>query len=101
MAGILKSKTDLLQTVHKGINKEYVEFNPLGLPQRKYIAPAEAADGEPCLIVEYVYYSGKTIIKGRKEGISAWSSGFIIQQDQLVDDLGNNLVDDFGVDLAG
>lgn len=101
MAGNLRSKTDLLSTVRKGINKEYVEYDGLGLPKRKYIAPADAADGDRCLIVEYVYYTGSTTIKGRKEGISAWSSGFIVEQNKLVDDSGNFLVDDFGIDLAG
>jgi hypothetical protein len=101
LANNLRSKTDILQTVREGINKEYVEYNPLGLPQRKYVAAADALDGEPCLVIEYAYYLGSTTIKGRMEGISAWNAGFIVEQDKLVDDLGNDLVDDFGINLAG
>lgn len=71
------TKTELLKTIRSETNKEYQVIDGMDRPIRKYVAPKDAVDGEPCLVIEYVYsgaFPGSII--GRKEGYSVWSSAY-------------------------
>lgn len=95
-----KSKTDILQTIRREMNKEHLEYDVANRISKKYIAPIFAEDQDPCFVVEYIYYGLTLYVKGRKEGEGQWSGAFD-ETSFLVDDLGNQLVDDLGNELVG
>lgn len=96
--GTLDTKTELLRTLKREVTKEYIEFDIFNLPSKKYVAPAFAEDGDPCLVIEFIYYPGTAIIKGRKEGYASWSTAFEPSL-TLVDELGDDLLNEFGETL--
>ncbi len=96
--GTATTKTELLRTIRKELSKEYVEFDIFGLPYKKYVAPIFSQDGDPCIVIEFIYHTGTTIVKGRKEGYTTWSSAFDPALG-LVDELGDDLTDEFGETL--
>lgn len=98
--GTPTTKTEVLRTLLKETVKEYDEFDVDNRVSKKYIAPSFAAANSPCFVIEYIYYPGTVIVKGRKEGYGVWLAGFE-DPDLLVDDLSNQLTDDLGNRLLG
>lgn len=94
------TKTEILRTIHKELVKEHDEFDGQGRVSKKFIAPVFAEDGDPCFVIEYIYYGISTLVRGRTEGYGTWLSSYD-ELDLLVDDLSNQLTDDLGNDLVG
>lgn len=94
------TKTELLRTIRKEITKEHIEFDVDNRPSKKYVAPSDAVQDTPCLVIEYLYYPATVIVRGRKEGYAVWQTSFE-DPDLLVDDLSNQLTDDLGNELLG
>lgn len=71
------TKTELLKTIRAEVTKEYQEVDGMNRVVKKYTAAKDAANGEPCFVIEYVY-SGTfpTKVIGRKEGYTTWSSAY-------------------------
>ena len=94
--GTPTTKTEVLVTILKEINKQHVNFDTLGRPSIVYTARVDAITGDPCHLREYIYYGITTTVKGRKEGYGQWSSTFDGSVFFLTDDLFNLLTDDLG-----
>lgn len=99
------TKTEVLKTVRNEIKKEHIDFDILGRVSKTYLAPAAAVNGDPCIVIEYIYYGSSTAVKGRTEGYGFWDSVFDNiddpNTDNLLNDLGVQLVDDFNKELLG
>jgi hypothetical protein len=94
------TKTELLQILKNEINKEYIEYDSDLRRAVTYRAPSWAQDGDPCVIVETVYYGSSKFVNGRKEGYSTWKGTFEGIPNLLVDEAFDQLQDESGNDLA-
>jgi hypothetical protein len=95
-----KSKTDILITIRRELNKEHLEYDGNNRISKKFIAPYDAIDGDVCFVIEYLYYGLTLFVKGRKEGHGVWLTSYD-DTAFLVDDLSNQLIDDLGNELIG
>ncbi len=97
-----RSKTDLLLTILKEINKQHIVLDGLNRISIIYTARLDAVTGNPCHVREYVYHGTTLVVKGRAEGLGLWDSSFDgTGQEILTDDLFQNLTDDMGIELVG
>lgn len=72
------TRTELLKTVEKELIKQFHELDAFNRPGFLYTASANAKTGDPCLVTEFIYVDTLTsILKGKKEGYSTWSSSFV------------------------
>jgi len=72
----MRTKTELLRSTKRELLKEFCTFDGSDRALKKYIAPADTVLGEPCLVVEYLYYGITSVVKGRSEGYDVWQAGF-------------------------
>jgi len=97
-----RSKTDLLLTILREINKQHIALDGLNRISMIYTARPDAVTGDPCHVREYVYYGLTLVVKGRAEGLGTWDSAFDGNgQEILTDDLFQTLTDDLGTELVG
>ncbi len=99
--GTPTTKTEVLLTILKEINKKHTEYDGLNRPSIAYTARIGAITGTPCHVIDYIYYGLTSVVKGRKEGYGTWQSTFDGDQALLTDDLFNELTDNLGDQLVG
>ena len=72
------SKTDLLKAHQEELVKVYQELDNEGRPKKIYTAHTFAKHGDRCTVMELIYQGpASTVVKGRKEGISAWDATWV------------------------
>lgn len=56
--------------------QQYIAYDGTNRMEYSYTAPADAQDGDPCLVTQYVYFSTSTRVIKMKESIGTWSSAW-------------------------
>ena len=67
------TKEELLKALRAGQVKQHLVYDAVGRIQFAFDAPIATADGEPCLVTEYVYRdAASTQIRDRQERVYSW-----------------------------
>lgn len=96
------TKTEVLLTLQRNIEKEHIELDLSGRVSKIYAALDDAVTGDVCLVKEFVYYGASLNVRGRAEGYGVWDSAFdqpVLPPENLTDDMMNDLTDDMGAQL--
>lgn len=73
-----KTSTEMLLSHEHGLTKSYTQYDSADRPFRVYTAVTNAANGDNCLVTEYIYRDAvSTQVKGVKEGYGTWDSSAI------------------------
>jgi hypothetical protein len=73
----VKTATELLKSHEKEQVKQHIVFDSQDRPKYIFTAVISAADGDPCLAMEYVYRDvSSTQIMSRQERTYAWKSAW-------------------------
>lgn len=77
MSEAVKTKTEMLKSHLNELVKNFIEFDVNNRMSKVYTAKSDAADGEPCMVTEYIYTGPtSTTLKALKEGHSTWDSAW-------------------------
>lgn len=71
---IVKTKTEILKSLEGEQLKQHIVYDADIRPILIFEAPINTADGEPCLVTEYVYRTGENEVVSRQERQYRWKS---------------------------
>lgn len=81
------TKTEMLLTTEHELVKQYQQVDGLGRPNKVFTTPVWAKNGDYCIVTELFYQTTtSTVVKGKKEGYTQWSSLWVPDSAFTVDD---------------
>lgn len=71
-----KKATDFVLSHQKEAVKQYIAYDGSSRMEYNYVALADAAHGEPCMVTQYVYDGASARVIKTKESLSTWNSAW-------------------------